>query len=156
VRNAASVLPEPVGAAIKVFSPRRMARHPSSCASVGGRTPLSASVKRVCHQRWMTGWKSEGNIRDKCRRASVEERRTNDFSDGRLRGSNQKKGPAGAGPGWRAACAPLLLHFVLVHVALLHLALLHVLLHAVLAHAILAHVVRHVLVHLVLLHVALL
>ena len=43
VRKAASVLPEPVGAAISVSSPRRMARQPSSWAAVG-------SPKRLSHQ----------------------------------------------------------------------------------------------------------
>ena len=34
-RNAVSVLPEPVGARISVWSPDAMAGHPCSCASVG-------------------------------------------------------------------------------------------------------------------------
>src|ERR1700757_4160970 len=34
-RNAASVLPEPVGAEIKVVRPARMCGHPCSCGSVG-------------------------------------------------------------------------------------------------------------------------
>jgi hypothetical protein len=34
-RNAASVLPEPVGAAISACSPARIAGHASACAGVG-------------------------------------------------------------------------------------------------------------------------
>ena len=35
IRNAASVLPEPVGAAMSVWRPRAMAGQPWACASVG-------------------------------------------------------------------------------------------------------------------------
>src|SRR5207248_613010 len=50
VRNAASVFPEPVGAAMRVWRPWRMAAHPCSCAAVG--------VPRVSeNQRWTIGWK---------------------------------------------------------------------------------------------------
>src|SRR4029078_11247930 len=54
VRKAASVLPEPVGAAMSVCSPRRMARQPSAWASVG-------SPKRPAHHSRRTGWKSWGS-----------------------------------------------------------------------------------------------
>src|SRR5258705_12272718 len=54
VRKAASVLPEPVGAAMSVCSPRRMALQPSDWAAVG-------SPKRPSHQRLRTGWKSWGS-----------------------------------------------------------------------------------------------
>ncbi len=54
VRNAASVLPEPVGAAISVWAPRRIALQPWVWAAVG-------SPKRLSHQRRRTGWKSWGN-----------------------------------------------------------------------------------------------
>ena len=43
VRKAASVLPEPVGAAMSVLSPRRIAFQPSACASVD--TPPAADVR---------------------------------------------------------------------------------------------------------------
>ena len=35
LRNAASVFPDPVGAAIRVWRPSRMAAQPRSCADVG-------------------------------------------------------------------------------------------------------------------------
>src|SRR5258706_15782287 len=54
VRKAASVFPEPVGAAMSVCSPRRMADQPSAWAAVG-------SPKRPSHQRRSTGWKSWGS-----------------------------------------------------------------------------------------------
>src|SRR5258705_13799209 len=54
VRKAASVLPEPVGAAISVASPRRLARQPSTCASVG-------SSKRLVHHWRRSGRKYGGS-----------------------------------------------------------------------------------------------
>ena len=62
VRNAASVLPEPVGAAISVFSPRRIACQPSSCASVGGSTPPSR-LRR-------SGFPTSAGVRDGSRQAT--------------------------------------------------------------------------------------
>src|SRR3954447_3263008 len=56
VRNAASVLPEPVGAAINAWSPARIALQPSIWAGVGGRSP-----KHSVHQRCRTGRKSGGS-----------------------------------------------------------------------------------------------
>src|SRR5207302_55928 len=44
VRKAASVLPEPVGAAMSVSSPRRMARQPSSARRAKTRSRRSASA----------------------------------------------------------------------------------------------------------------
>ena len=45
VMKAASVLPEPVGAATRVWVPRAMAGHPSACAPVG------ASKRLLNHSR---------------------------------------------------------------------------------------------------------
>ena len=65
MRKAASVLPEPVGAAISVWRPERIAPQPSSCASVGGEIrPLPSSRKCVSHQRRRMGWKSSGSMTD--------------------------------------------------------------------------------------------
>src|SRR6476646_7101367 len=50
LRNAASVLPEPVGAAISVWWPLRIAVHPRTCADVG--EPSVSS-----NQRAEAGWK---------------------------------------------------------------------------------------------------
>ncbi len=50
-RKAASVLPEPVGAATSVVSPARMRGQPSACASVG-------RSKRRSNQARTTGWKA--------------------------------------------------------------------------------------------------
>ena len=47
VRNAASVLPEPVGAAINVCRPAAIESQPRSCAGVGSPTTL------VNHSRTM-------------------------------------------------------------------------------------------------------
>src|SRR5262249_17993980 len=55
VRNAASVLPEPVGAAMSVWRPSRIAAQPCSWAGVG--------VPRVSeNQRWMAGWKDSRDM----------------------------------------------------------------------------------------------
>ena len=40
-RNAASVLPDPVGAAIRTFFPSRMRGHPSRCGGVGSPSRLA-------------------------------------------------------------------------------------------------------------------
>ncbi len=48
-RNAASVLPEPVGAAISVLSPRAMAGQPRRCGSLG------PAGKRRANQARTTG-----------------------------------------------------------------------------------------------------
>src|SRR5690606_28148750 len=50
-RNAASVFPDPVGAAMSVSRPERIERQPRACARVGA-FPICSR-----HQRWMTGWK---------------------------------------------------------------------------------------------------
>ena len=50
-RNAASVLPEPVGAAISVSSPAAIAGQPSACGSVG------PSGNRRPNQVRIAGWK---------------------------------------------------------------------------------------------------
>ena len=50
-RNAVSVLPEPVGAAIRQSSPERIAGQPPSCAKVG-------VPKRSENQSRTMGWKS--------------------------------------------------------------------------------------------------
>ena len=43
-RNAASVLPDPVGAMTRVFSPSAMAYHASACAAVGAaKVPVNHS-----------------------------------------------------------------------------------------------------------------
>src|SRR5579859_1641866 len=49
-RNAASVLPEPVGAAISVWRPAAISRQPSACGSVG------PSGNRPSNQRRTAGW----------------------------------------------------------------------------------------------------
>src|SRR5882672_9399590 len=65
VRNAASVLPEPVGAAISVCCPERIERQPSLCAVVAGKIrALPGSRKRVSEPRWRTGWKASGSMTD--------------------------------------------------------------------------------------------
>src|SRR5262245_32192499 len=52
-RNAASVLPLPVGAAIRVWLPARIAGHASACAGVG--------AAKVCrNQRATAGWNGRG------------------------------------------------------------------------------------------------
>jgi hypothetical protein len=48
IRNAASVLPEPVGAAMSVSAPDAIAGHPRRCGSVG-------SPKRAANQRAVAG-----------------------------------------------------------------------------------------------------
>src|SRR5574341_883094 len=53
-RNAARVLPEPVGAAIRVWRPERMASQPWDWAGVG-------SPNRSANQRETAGWKVEGD-----------------------------------------------------------------------------------------------
>ena len=53
-RNAASVLPEPVGAATSASRPSTMRCQPRSCASVG-------ASKRRSNQVRMTGWKDSGS-----------------------------------------------------------------------------------------------
>src|SRR5256885_17036378 len=50
-RNAANVLPEPVGAAIRALRPAWMSGHARCCGSVGSR-------KRDSNQRLMAGWKT--------------------------------------------------------------------------------------------------
>src|SRR5689334_18546025 len=50
-RNAASVLPEPVGAATSACRPALMAGHASSCAGVG-------AAKADANQARIAGWKS--------------------------------------------------------------------------------------------------
>jgi PPOX class probable F420-dependent enzyme len=55
-RKAASVLPDPVGAAIKVSSRRAMDAHPAVCGAVG---PVG---KRSQNQRVITGWKRSRDI----------------------------------------------------------------------------------------------
>jgi hypothetical protein len=52
-RNAASVLPEPVGAAISVSRPARISVHPRSCACVGASNVRS-------NQERTAGWNDEG------------------------------------------------------------------------------------------------
>ena len=47
VRNAASVLPEPVGAAISVWRPSRIAAQPRTCAAVGAPSVCRTSVRRA-------------------------------------------------------------------------------------------------------------
>jgi len=49
-RKAASVLPEPVGAAIKVARPAAICAQPSFCGAVGPFWKCSAN------QRWTRGW----------------------------------------------------------------------------------------------------
>ena len=49
VRNAASVLPEPVGAAISVWRPAAIAVQPWRCAGVG-------APSAVWNHSWTTGW----------------------------------------------------------------------------------------------------
>ena len=49
-RNAASVLPEPVGAAMSVCRPSRIGGQPSRCGGVG-------SPSRSLNQVWTAGWK---------------------------------------------------------------------------------------------------
>ena len=49
-RNAASVLPEPVGAAISVCLPAATSRHPAACGSVG------PPGKRRSNQVRTAGW----------------------------------------------------------------------------------------------------
>src|SRR5262245_7445800 len=51
-RKAASVLPEPVGAAIRVWRPSRMAGQPSRCGSVG-------SPKRPANHSRTAGWNAD-------------------------------------------------------------------------------------------------
>src|SRR6187551_1299576 len=46
-RNAASVLPEPVGAWMRTFAPRAMAGQPSACAGVGPSGNVSANQRAV-------------------------------------------------------------------------------------------------------------
>ena len=62
-RNAASVLPEPVGAAISVLRPERIAGHASACAGVG-----AANVRR--NQLATAGWKVSSGMVVFCARAS--------------------------------------------------------------------------------------
>ena len=47
--KAASVLPEPVGAATRVWVPRAIAGHPSACAPVG-------ASKRLRNHSRISGW----------------------------------------------------------------------------------------------------
>ena len=47
VRNAASVLPEPVGAAMSVCRPDAIAGQPSACASVGAPNRRSNHVRTM-------------------------------------------------------------------------------------------------------------
>src|SRR5256885_15524518 len=54
-RNAANVLPEPVGAAISALRPAWMSGHARCCGSVGSR-------KRDSNQRSMAGWKTGKDI----------------------------------------------------------------------------------------------
>ena len=54
LRNAASVLPDPVGAAMSVWRPSRIAAQPRSCADVGAPSVSS-------NQRATSGW-NPGNI----------------------------------------------------------------------------------------------
>src|SRR5438045_295360 len=49
IKNAASVLPEPVGAEIRVVLPARMCGQPCSCGSVG-------VPKRLTNHSWTSGW----------------------------------------------------------------------------------------------------
>src|SRR3954465_14689633 len=62
-RNAASVLPEPVGAAISVLWPERIAGHASACAGVG-----DGNVRR--NQLATAGWKESGGMVVFCAPAS--------------------------------------------------------------------------------------
>ena len=48
-RNAASVLPEPVGAITSAFSPRAMASHARACTSVGSPS-AAANQARVASE----------------------------------------------------------------------------------------------------------
>ena len=50
-RNAASVLPEPVGAITNAFSPRAMAFHASPCTAVG--------APKASANQWRTGSENE-------------------------------------------------------------------------------------------------
>src|SRR5436190_16743180 len=54
-RNAANVLPEPVGAAIRALRPAWMSGQARRCGSVGSR-------KRDSNQRAMAGWKPDTDI----------------------------------------------------------------------------------------------
>src|SRR5438132_1988857 len=54
-RNAANVLPEPVGAAISALRPAWMSGHARCCGSVGSR-------KRDSNQRSMAGGKADNDI----------------------------------------------------------------------------------------------
>ena len=54
-RNAASVLPEPVGALISVFAPLRMASHALSWTLVG-------AAKALRNQPATAGWKISGSM----------------------------------------------------------------------------------------------
>ena len=51
-RNAESVFPDPVGAAINVCSQAAIAGQPRDCGSV-------AASNRDANQVWINGWKSE-------------------------------------------------------------------------------------------------
>ena len=68
VRNAASVLPDPVGAAISVWRPSRIAAQPSVCAHVG-----APSVSRK--HRAVAGWKDRSmgckNISERTHRRAI-------------------------------------------------------------------------------------
>src|SRR4051794_35188094 len=54
-RNAASVLPEPVGAAIRTFFPSLIAGQASACAGVG-------APKLRANQSATAGWNSEARV----------------------------------------------------------------------------------------------
>jgi len=56
--NAASVLPDPVGAAMSVLRPEAISGQPSRCGSVG-------RPKRSANQWATTGWNSSSGVRNK-------------------------------------------------------------------------------------------
>src|SRR5688572_3912994 len=58
-RKAASVLPEPVGAAMRTSRPERITGQPAAWASVG-------AAKRRRNQAWRTGWKGARGSEPKC------------------------------------------------------------------------------------------
>src|SRR5258708_38706983 len=84
-RNAASVLPEPVGAAISAWPPDLIAGQASFCAAVG-------SAKLALNQAATAGWNVGSDVT--CRSCWLPRRGANAIAAGRLRTGQTGAHPA--------------------------------------------------------------
>ena len=88
-RNAASVLPDPVGAAISACRPLAIAGQAAACAAVAVR-------KVASNQAWTAGWKREGSmgsdfIEGPCRNSSTRRVRRRPLRDKGLAGTRPRR-----------------------------------------------------------------